>query len=24
LIGWVRDQPGYNRSPSAEERVATD
>ena len=24
LIGWVRDQPGYNRSPSAEERIATD
>jgi excisionase family DNA binding protein len=24
LIDWVRDQPGYNRSPSAEERVTTD
>jgi excisionase family DNA binding protein len=24
LIQWVKDQPGYNRSPSAEDRVATD
>src|SRR5690242_4730197 len=24
LIAWVREQPGYNRSPSAEDRVATD
>jgi excisionase family DNA binding protein len=24
LIEWVRAQPGYNRSPSAEESVATD
>jgi len=24
LIEWVRNQPGYNRSPSAEDRVATD
>jgi excisionase family DNA binding protein len=24
LIEWVRDQPGYNRSPSVEDRVATD
>jgi excisionase family DNA binding protein len=24
LIEWVRDQPGYNRSPSAEEHVGSD
>jgi excisionase family DNA binding protein len=24
LIQWVKDQPGYNRSPSAEDRVAQD
>jgi excisionase family DNA binding protein len=24
LIEWVRDQPGYNRSPSVEDRVAQD
>jgi excisionase family DNA binding protein len=24
LIAWVRDQPGYNRSPSAEDHVAQD
>ena len=24
LIAWVRDQPGYNRSPSAEDHVVQD